>query len=61
MCIQYCEALDLNHTTFLNQLNIVHNIVNYLKEGKNDIDILLQTFIEMICKIGLEHILELIY
>ena len=55
-----CEALNLNQTTVSNQLRILraNNIVKYQKEGKMARYSLTDLHIEMIYKIGLEHILE---
>ena len=54
------EALDLNQTTVSNQLRILraNNIVKYQKEGKMARYSLTDLHIEMIYKVGLEHILE---
>ena len=54
------EALGLNQTTVSNQLRIlrVNNIVKYQKEGKMARYSLTDLHIEMIYKVGLEHILE---
>jgi len=54
------EALELNQTTVSNQLRILraNNIVKYQKEGKMARYSLTDLHIEMIYKIGLEHILE---
>ena len=55
-----CETLNLNQTTVSNQLRILrsNNIVKYQKEGKMARYSLTDLHIEMIYKIGLEHILE---
>ena len=54
------EALGLNQTTVSNQLRILraNNIVKYQKEGKMARYSLTDLHIEMIYKVGLEHILE---
>ena len=54
------EALELNQTTVSNQLRILraNNIVKYQKEGKMARYSLTDSHIEMIYKVGLEHILE---
>ena len=61
LCVcDICEALDLNQTTVSNQLRILraNNIVKYKKEGKMARYSLIDLHIEMIYKVGLEHILE---
>jgi DNA-binding transcriptional ArsR family regulator len=61
LCVcDICEALDLNQTTVSNQLRILraNNIVKYQKEGKLARYSLTDLHIEMIYKVGLEHILE---
>ena len=61
LCVcDICEALDLNQTTVSNQLRILraNNIVKYVKEGKMARYSLTDLHIEMIYKIGFEHILE---
>jgi len=61
LCVcDICEALDLNQTTVSNQLRILraNNVVKYQKEGKMVRYSLTDLHIEMIYKIGLEHILE---
>ena len=61
LCVcDICEALDLNQTTVSNQLRImrVNNIVKYQTEGKMARYSLTDLHIEMIYKVGLEHILE---
>ena len=61
LCVcDICEALDLNQTTVSNQLRILraNNIVKYQKEGKMARYSLIDLHIEMIYKVGLEHILE---
>ena len=61
LCVcDICEALDLNQTTVSNQLRILraNNIVKYQKEGKMARYSLTDNHIEMIYKVGLEHILE---
>ena len=54
------EALELNQTTVSNQLRILraNNIVKYQKEKKMARYSLTDLHIEMIYKVGLEHILE---
>ncbi len=61
LCVcDICEALNLNQTTVSNQLRILraNNMVKYQKEGKMARYSLTDLHIEMIYKIGLEHILE---
>ena len=61
LCVcDICEALELNQTTVSNQLRILraNNIVKYQKEGKIARYSLTDLHIEMIYKVGLEHILE---
>ena len=61
LCVcDICETLNLNQTTVSNQLRILraNNIVKYQKEGKMARYSLTDLHIEMIYKIGLEHILE---
>ena len=61
LCVcDLCEALELNQTTVSNQLRILraNNIVKYKKEGKMARYSLTDLHIEMIYKVGLEHILE---
>lgn len=61
LCVcDICEALDLNQTTVSNQLRILraNNMVKYKKEGKMARYSLTDLHIEMIYKVGLEHILE---
>lgn len=61
LCVcDICEALDLNQTTVSNQLRILraNNIVKYQKEGKMARYSLTDLHIDMIYKVGLEHILE---
>jgi len=61
LCVcDICEALDLNQTTVSNQLRILraNNVVKYQKEGKMARYSLADLHIEMIYKVGLEHILE---
>ena len=61
LCVcDICEALDLNQTTVSNHLRILraNNIVKYQKEGKMARYSLTDLHIEMIYKVGLEHILE---
>ena len=54
------ETLNLNQNTVSNQLRILraNNIVKYQKEGKMARYSLTDLHIEMIYKVGLEHILE---
>ena len=61
LCVcDICDALELNQTTVSNQLRILraNNIVKYQKEGKMARYSLTDDHIEMIYKVGLEHILE---
>ena len=61
LCVcDICDTLNLNQTTVSNQLRILraNNIVKYQKEGKMARYSLTDLHIEMIYKIGLEHILE---
>ena len=61
LCVcDICETLNLNQTTVSNQLRILrsNNIVKYQKEGKMARYSLTDLHIEMIYKVGLEHILE---
>ncbi len=61
LCVcDICDTLDLNQTTVSNQLRILraNNIVKYRKEGKMARYSLTDLHIEMIYKVGLEHILE---
>lgn len=61
LCVcDICEALGLNQTTVSNQLRILraNNMVKYTKEGKMARYSLTDLHIEMIYKVGLEHILE---
>ena len=61
LCVcDICEALELNQTTVSNQLRILraNNIVKYQKEGKMARYSLTDSHIEMIYKVGFEHILE---
>ncbi len=61
LCVcDLCDALELNQTTVSNQLRILraNNIVKYQKEGKMARYSLTDLHIEMIYKVGLEHILE---
>ena len=61
LCVcDICEALDLNQTTVSNQLRVLraNNIVKFQKEGKMARYSLTDLHIEMIYKVGLEHILE---
>ena len=60
LCVcDICETLNLNQTTVSNQLRILraNNIVKYEKEGKMARYSLTDLHIEMIYKVGLEHIL----
>ncbi|AMK15373.1 ArsR/SmtB family transcription factor [Methanobrevibacter olleyae] len=61
LCVcDICESLGLNQTAVSNQLRIlrVHNIVKYEKEGKLARYSLTDLHVEMIYKMGLEHINE---
>ena len=61
LCVcDLCDALNLNQTTVSNQLRILrsNNMVKYQKEGKMARYSLTDFHIEMIYKVGLEHILE---
>ena len=61
LCVcEICEAVDVNQTTVSNQLRILraNNIVKYQKEGKMARYSLTDLHIEMIYKVGIEHILE---
>ncbi len=61
LCVcDICDALELNQTTVSNQLRILraNNVVKYQKEGKMARYSLTDLHIEMIYKVGLEHILE---
>ena len=61
LCVcDICDALGLNQTTVSNQLRILraNNIVKFQKEGKMARYSLTDLHIEMIYKVGLEHILE---
>ena len=61
LCVcDICEALELNQTTVSNQLKILraNNIIKYQKEGKMARYSLADSHIEMIYKVGFEHILE---
>ncbi len=61
LCVcDICDALELNQTTVSNQLRILraNNMVKYQKEGKMARYSLTDLHIEMIYKVGLEHILE---
>ena len=61
LCVcDICDALELNQTTVSNQLRILraNNLVKYQKEGKMARYSLTDLHIEMIYKVGLEHILE---
>ena len=61
LCVcDICDALELNQTTVSNQLRILraNNLVKYHKEGKMARYSLTDLHIEMMYKVGLEHILE---
>ncbi|WP_405321637.1 ArsR/SmtB family transcription factor [Methanobrevibacter thaueri] len=61
LCVcDICDALESNQTTVSNQLRILraNNLVKYQKEGKMARYSLTDLHIEMIYKVGLEHILE---
>lgn len=61
LCVcDICEALDLNQNAVSNQLRILraHNIVKYEKEGKSARYSLTDLHVEMIYKMGLEHLNE---
>ena len=55
-----CESLDLNQNAVSNQLRILraHNIVKFEKEGKQARYSLTDLHVEMIYKMGLEHLNE---
>ncbi|WP_297983257.1 metalloregulator ArsR/SmtB family transcription factor [uncultured Methanobrevibacter sp.] len=61
LCVcDICEALDLSQAAVSNQLRILraHNIVKYEKEGKLARYSLTDLHVEMIYKMGLEHLHE---
>ena len=61
LCVcDICEALDLNQNAVSNQLRILraHNIVKYEKEGKSARYSLTDLHVDMIYKMGLEHLNE---
>ena len=61
LCVcDICEALGLNQNAVSNQLRILraHNIVKYEKEGKSARYSLTDLHVEMIFKMGLEHLNE---
>ena len=61
LCVcDICESLDLNQNAVSNQLRILraHNIVKYEKEGKSARYSLTDLHVEMIYKMGLEHLNE---
>ena len=61
LCVcDICEALDLSQAAVSNQLRILraHNIVKYEKEGKLARYSLTDLHVEMIYKMGLEHMNE---
>ncbi|MBR5504212.1 MAG: winged helix-turn-helix transcriptional regulator [Methanobrevibacter sp.] len=61
LCVcDICESLGLNQTAVSNQLRILraHNIVKYEKEGKLARYSLTDLHVEMIYKMGLEHMNE---
>ena len=61
LCVcDICEILDLSQAAISNQLRIlrVHNIVKFEKEGKSARYSLADSHVEMIYKMGLEHLLE---
>ena len=61
LCVcDICEALDLNQNAVSNQLRILraHNIVKFEKEGRQARYSLTDLYVEMICKMGLEHLNE---
>ena len=61
LCVcDICESLGLNQTAVSNQLRILraHNIVKYEKEGKSARYSLTDHHVEMIYKMGLEHMNE---
>ena len=61
LCVcDICEALELNQNAVSNQLRILraHNNVKYEKEGKSARYSLTDLHVEMIYKMGLEHLNE---
>lgn len=61
LCVcDICEALGLNQNAVSNQLRILraHNIVKFEKEGKQARYSLTDLHVEMIFKMGLEHLNE---
>ena len=61
LCVcDICEALELNQNAVSNQLRILraHNIVKVEKEGKQARYSLTDLHVEMIYKMGLEHLNE---
>lgn len=61
LCVcDICETLELNQNAVSNQLRILraHNIVKYEKEGKSARYSLTDFHVEMIFKMGLEHLNE---
>ena len=61
LCVcDICETLGLNQNAVSNQLRILraHNIVKYEKEGKSARYSLTDLHVEMIFKMGLEHMNE---
>lgn len=61
LCVcDICESLGLNQNAVSNQLRILraHNIVKYEKEGKSARYSLTDLHVEMIYKMGLEHLNE---
>ena len=61
LCVcDICEALELNQNAVSNQLRILraHNIVKFEKEGKQARYSLTDLHVEMIYKMGLEHLNE---
>lgn len=61
LCVcDLCDALKLSQAAISNQLRIlrVNNIVKFEKEGKSARYSLADSHVEMIYKMGLEHLLE---
>ena len=61
LCVcDICEALELNQNAVSNQLRVLRaqNIVKYEKEGKSARYSLTDFHVEMIYKMGLEHLNE---
>ena len=61
LCVcDICESLGLNQNAVSNQLRILraHNIVKFEKEGKQARYSLTDLHVEMIYKMGLEHLNE---